>query len=164
MRNNALYFPFISVPKSKWIINSLLYWDKLASIVPMDYIENPNLLSPFMRSLVIEGLVTQVLPRDHLYKIENFEQIFIHYLETKLRKRRSPHFLNLINRKLINSRKVNIHIEKLGELASWLEKKNLAKRKDYSWYEVEDWISLPFMRSEERRVGKECRSRWSPYH
>src|SRR2546430_15525527 len=23
---------------------------------------------------------------------------------------------------------------------------------------------LAFMRSEERRVGKECRSRWSPYH
>src|SRR2546430_3864828 len=25
-------------------------------------------------------------------------------------------------------------------------------------------IPDPFMRSEERRVGKECRSRWSPYH
>ena len=24
--------------------------------------------------------------------------------------------------------------------------------------------SLGFTRSEERRVGKECRSRWSPYH
>ena len=24
--------------------------------------------------------------------------------------------------------------------------------------------SVGFMRSEERRVGKECRSRWSPYH
>ena len=24
--------------------------------------------------------------------------------------------------------------------------------------------SEPLMRSEERRVGKECRSRWSPYH
>ena len=23
---------------------------------------------------------------------------------------------------------------------------------------------MPIMRSEERRVGKECRSRWSPYH
>ena len=23
---------------------------------------------------------------------------------------------------------------------------------------------LPHLRSEERRVGKECRSRWSPYH
>src|SRR2546429_3436757 len=25
-------------------------------------------------------------------------------------------------------------------------------------------IDLAFFRSEERRVGKECRSRWSPYH
>src|SRR3989440_1481469 len=25
-------------------------------------------------------------------------------------------------------------------------------------------VKLPFLRSEERRVGKECRSRWSPYH
>src|SRR3989442_5607565 len=30
----------------------------------------------------------------------------------------------------------------------------------------ETTINLPFIaqRSEERRVGKECRSRWSPYH
>ena len=26
------------------------------------------------------------------------------------------------------------------------------------------WIVLILARSEERRVGKECRSRWSPYH
>ena len=26
------------------------------------------------------------------------------------------------------------------------------------------WVSGPAVRSEERRVGKECRSRWSPYH
>ena len=25
-------------------------------------------------------------------------------------------------------------------------------------------LMMPNMRSEERRVGKECRSRWSPYH
>ena len=25
-------------------------------------------------------------------------------------------------------------------------------------------IHVPVSRSEERRVGKECRSRWSPYH
>src|SRR3712207_6451317 len=25
-------------------------------------------------------------------------------------------------------------------------------------------LSIEFKRSEERRVGKECRSRWSPYH
>ena len=27
-----------------------------------------------------------------------------------------------------------------------------------------DWENLNPARSEERRVGKECRSRWSPYH
>src|SRR3712207_3448343 len=26
------------------------------------------------------------------------------------------------------------------------------------------YCSYPYTRSEERRVGKECRSRWSPYH
>ena len=37
--------------------------------------------------------------------------------------------------------------------------------------EIEKWIisseankKLAKQRSEERRVGKECRSRWSPYH
>src|SRR6266511_3697558 len=31
--------------------------------------------------------------------------------------------------------------------------------------QVENWLSaLGRGRSEERRVGKECRSRWSPYH
>src|SRR5258708_39660292 len=29
---------------------------------------------------------------------------------------------------------------------------------------VADWITTYRFRSEERRVGKECRSRWSPYH
>ena len=30
---------------------------------------------------------------------------------------------------------------------------------------VEETIGgVEFIRSEERRVGKECRSRWSPYH
>ena len=30
---------------------------------------------------------------------------------------------------------------------------------------VGSWIiGFTFVRSEERRVGKECRSRWSPYH
>ena len=33
-------------------------------------------------------------------------------------------------------------------------------------YAVDDWAYMHSFatRSEERRVGKECRSRWSPYH
>ena len=29
---------------------------------------------------------------------------------------------------------------------------------------TEEALLKKFFRSEERRVGKECRSRWSPYH
>ena len=35
-----------------------------------------------------------------------------------------------------------------------------------SWDNLQYWFRgvEKFARSEERRVGKECRSRWSPYH
>ena len=33
-----------------------------------------------------------------------------------------------------------------------------------SWYEPVGYDLEGVYRSEERRVGKECRSRWSPYH
>ena len=34
-----------------------------------------------------------------------------------------------------------------------------------SWYVTDELREAPeVLRSEERRVGKECRSRWSPYH
>ena len=31
-------------------------------------------------------------------------------------------------------------------------------------YYSHNWKTVVQQRSEERRVGKECRSRWSPYH
>ena len=44
---------------------------------------------------------------------------------------------------------------------------NLFDELDIKLTDKEDCIILsekPLTRSEERRVGKECRSRWSPYH
>ena len=35
-------------------------------------------------------------------------------------------------------------------------------KKNLRAYKV--WLIENYKRSEERRVGKECRSRWSPYH
>src|SRR3989449_11784111 len=48
--------------------------------------------------------------------------------------------------------------------------KNIIDKRAEDWgievsaVEVKDVDLPPEMRSEERRVGKECRSRWSPYH
>ena len=35
---------------------------------------------------------------------------------------------------------------------------------ELGWHFDQSELSVTLMRSEERRVGKECRSRWSPYH
>ena len=42
----------------------------------------------------------------------------------------------------------------------------MAQQLDVSPAQASSAVSaaLPLCRSEERRVGKECRSRWSPYH
>ena len=47
------------------------------------------------------------------------------------------------------------NMDNLEEMDTFLEKHNLLR---LNQEEIEN------IRSEERRVGKECRSRWSPYH
>ena len=40
----------------------------------------------------------------------------------------------------------------------------LKKKKAAAKINIADHAAVEEARSEERRVGKECRSRWSPYH
>src|ERR1035437_1437010 len=47
-----------------------------------------------------------------------------------------------------------------GFLLSRLETR---ENSDARWVISKTLFKVPVMRSEERRVGKECRSRWSPY-
>ena len=60
-------------------------------------------------------------------------------------------------------------MDKLREKCPWdREQTNESLRANTieETYELSEAIqkNLPLLRSEERRVGKECRSRWSPYH
>ena len=48
---------------------------------------------------------------------------------------------------------------KLKSICTAKETLNKTKRQPPKWEKI-----LQVIRSEERRVGKECRSRWSPYH
>ena len=46
-----------------------------------------------------------------------------------------------------------------------MAKKKKKKEKKETFDHKEELIGIALiLRSEERRVGKECRSRWSPYH
>src|SRR5256885_15398507 len=46
----------------------------------------------------------------------------------------------------------------------WFDVDEVERAKNRSKSRVRSKVEHVFARSEERRVGKECRSRWSPYH
>src|SRR2546422_10598653 len=48
--------------------------------------------------------------------------------------------------------------------AGVLQHSNIVTIYDLGEAENQLFIAMELVRSEERRVGKECRSRWSPYH
>lgn len=145
MRDNALYFPYISVPKDRWTIKTLLYWDKLSSIVPMDHIDNPQQLTPFMQTLVQEELVQQVFPAHYLYEIPDFENCFIELINHRItRMQKIPSQKARIHTEKIHPRST-IHAEKLGEIPEFLIENGLAERVNWAWYEVETWVANLFM-------------------
>lgn len=158
MRNNALYFPYISIPESNWTIKTLLYWDKLSAIVPMDHIDEPDQLSPFMRSLLERGLAEQIFPSLHLVEVPDFETSFIRYLEPKVRhfrdkpvrpfpivgRTQSDNFGARLHREKMPAM-TSIHVEKMGALPEFLVEQQLANQVDGAWFEVDTRIANMFM-------------------
>ena len=56
------------------------------------------------------------------------------------------------------------HLARLVAVADLSEENRIAYDKALDRYRVNQIVEEDERRSEERRVGKECRSRWSPYH
>lgn len=158
MRNNALYFPYISIPESNWTVKTLLYWDKLSAIVPMDHIDNPEQLTPFMRDLLERDLAEQIFPSQHLYEIPLFEQSFISYLEPKVQKYRETPIRPFISAGQMHIEKfgspvhqekimpmTGIHVEKMGDLPQFLIEEGLAHQVEGAWFNVDTRVANMFM-------------------
>jgi hypothetical protein len=139
MINNTLYFPYIHVPHNVWFTRTLLYWEEVGSIVPYDYVREPEKLGGYMQSLVGEGLVRQVIPGEHTSRIPNFEDAFLKEAE-RYRKE-----LNADLEILRNMPKTKIHIEKMGGIGEELCDMDLAKEGDYPWFYVETQLANKFM-------------------
>jgi hypothetical protein len=139
MKNRVLYFPYIRIPRSTWLTLTLLYWDRVSSIVPMEFIERPELLGPYMQRLVQEELVLQVIPGMHIHKIPNFEGAFHDYINAlgqDLAQRRAQ---------FSSGRSSKIHIEKMGGIGQMLVDQELARPAVYPWYAVETHTANDFM-------------------
>ncbi len=132
--NKALYFPYIRVPCNQWFTQVLLYWDEVATIVPYEYIHNPEKLGDYMVELLQNGLLNQVIPTEHIYSIPNFTEAFIEYIDS-------------INLETFPTKQkwINIHIEKMGDIAQELCSRKLAIPDRYPWFTVEPQVGKAFM-------------------
>ena len=139
-QDNAIYFPYIVVPKSGWFINVLFYWDDVFSIVPSDFLPEPEELGPFMQNLAREELVKFIQPNKYIRKIDDFVAGYDNLLKNNRIKKANN--LNKVETKLI-------HIEKMGEVRSLLEDKGLCrlsrKKGGYPWFDVEIKSASLFM-------------------
>jgi hypothetical protein len=137
MQANVIYFPYIKIPQGSWTTRVLLYWDTLASIVPYDYVEQPEALGDYMVGLLREQLVIQIIPGMHLWGVPNFAKAFLDYVDSNARR-------PIQNRELWQL----IHMEKLQSLAEELHERGLAEKtgeKHSPWYKVETHTAQCFM-------------------
>ena len=58
---------------------------------------------------------------------------------------------------------LKLALKEWQDQSAWLKRQQDARRRILDRFNIERMVST-LTRSEERRVGKECRSRWSPYH
>jgi hypothetical protein len=140
MPNNALYFPYIDVPSTSWTTQAILYWDKLASIVPIDHLHDPGQMDDLTRELLSEGLVEAIVPGMYIHQVRKFDECFIEFVKTRV----------LPNRRFSITRTTplpitRIHAEKMSQIPDFLVDSGLARRLDWAWYEVNTPLANQFM-------------------
>ena len=139
MSNKVLYFPYINVPSSAWFTRMLLYWDNVATIVPTNYMYNPEKFDDYTRSLLKEKLLEHIFPAQYTFGIPDFAGSFIEIIE--------PSDDLTRRQKLFKEGKtVKIHAEKLDKIALTLKDLQLAEPQSiYGWWNIEKNTADEFM-------------------
>jgi len=132
---------YIQVPNNSWFSNILLYWDRVYSIVPLEYYSYPTLLEDHTRTLIKENLLKPLHPAYYIEKIPDFETRFLAIAD----KQNSHHNDTTTTR---------VHIEKLGSLSNELIERGYAKRLEYPWFSVKRNIANQFMLYLATELGK----------
>ncbi|RMB01985.1 DUF6236 family protein [Eilatimonas milleporae] len=137
MMKRAIYFPHISLPQNLWFTRSLIYWDKVSSIVPSEFMYEPEKLGEYTQRLVQLNLVEPIFPAAHLYGADRFYEEFDGYITSRELKSLSPH-----------KRWHRLHMEKLEAIGERLCSLGVAKpptKQNRSWYSVHPDVSDAFM-------------------
>lgn len=141
--NGILYYPYINVPRSDWTLRMLYYYDTVASIVPQEFIWEPEIhYEPFMLELVKEGLVVPIDPIQELSEPWSIGEPFLEFVQS------SEFNLERSRRNLIGNKKSRIHQDKFigkrihadkfaDNIFYSLSQLGLARKSDDKWYDVE---------------------------
>lgn len=128
---NILYYPCINLPNTDWTIRALLYYDRIGSIAPAQYFEEPECFDPFMRDVVRNELIEPMDPMMHLEHPTEVSEEICEYLK------RNAHIIK--RRKLsLKTEKSRLHVDKFNpEILTELTRMGVAERVDWNWYNVE---------------------------
>lgn len=140
--DNLLYYPYINLPKTDWTARTLLYYDRIGSIVPQRYLYNEY--DPFMKEIVDNELVEPINPMNVLDNPWQVFHPFIEYINNdqfQLDKRRASFRggkLGRIHRDKFEGRGSRIHSDKFdGEIFYQLTQMGLAFEQNSHWFIVE---------------------------
>jgi Family of unknown function (DUF6236) len=137
-----LYYPYMRIEDGPWLRNALLYWDKVASIVP-DSLDDPDgsPLTPEIERLRDDGIFAPIHPGSVLKRTDSrIREALIQKIERTVA---SPAFESARHEPATFA----IHVEKFEfELQQWLEQSGLAERHDQSdWLKVGPTVGLLYM-------------------
>lgn len=139
MADKVLYFPYIRVPQNKWFTRALLYWDEVGSIVPSEYVKNPEGLGKYMGALIQEGQVKPVMPGDYVSHVPRFEEAFLNMID------KNPTISERRGIALAKHETTQIHIEKFSSLVYTLSDMGLAREVGPPWWEMESLTADLYM-------------------
>ena len=134
MADSVLYFPSIRVPETEWFTRVLLYWDTVGTIVPAEYLDDPQFLRPYTAGLKDHGLLKAVTPDSGVWGAPKYYESFLTLVDSL--------GLKTDQTRLADRETVRIHVDKTGYgLASALIERGLAARLSGqewdAWFDVE---------------------------
>lgn len=127
-------------------MGALFYWDKVGSIVPLEFLETPTKLGKHMRELVEAELIEQVVPEQYIEAMPNFENAFLNFIDndTTINHISELGKLGLIGSEGVIKSTTQLHMGKLSNVGEGLLERGLARR-HYNWYHVESYTASKYM-------------------
>lgn len=144
-KSTILYYPTIKIENERWIRNALLYWDKIASIVPSSNYDDG--FTDEILYLQHEGLYEPISPAELTGKIELCKE-FCEQVEKKVKQRKSMFNIQKKDRMKIHESKINmLHISKMpNEILDYLMDVGIASKNcDGPWIDMNRRESCIYM-------------------